>query len=184
MVLNFFFRENIFKTRFEERKMCKVLTLAQYAIAFFQFKILLSFTFLSDFRQFAIEIVRESFLHLPQPPANLTSVSLLNFPFNKQTAIFHGLPLTLSQTISLDQLAREKSPSYKTQFLMEVEMETISLSRAGTLKVMLHETIRNNDCQHNTALQHCCDIVSSSYNIVPTLQRFVALKIVAANRPL
>lgn len=27
----------------------------------------------SDFRQFAIEIVRESFLHLPQPPANLTS---------------------------------------------------------------------------------------------------------------
>ena len=29
---------------------------------------------------------------------------------------------------------------------MEVEMETISLSRAVTLKVMLHDTIRNNDC--------------------------------------
>ena len=35
----------------------------------------------------------------------------------------------------------------------------------------------------NTALKHCCDIVSNGYNIVPTLQRFVALNIVVANRP-
>ena len=35
----------------------------------------------------------------------------------------------------------------------------------------------------STELQHCCDIVSNGYNIVPTLQRCVALKIVVANRP-
>ena len=51
------------------------------------------------------------------------------------------------------------------------------------LKVMLHETIRNDDFQRNTALQHCCNIVSNGYNIVPTLQRSVALKIFVANRP-
>ena len=53
----------------------------------------------------------------------------------------------------------------------------------GSFKVMLHETIRNDDFKRNTALQHCCDIFSNSYNIVPTLQRWVALKIVLANRP-
>ena len=31
-----------------------------------------------------------------------------------------------------------------------------------------------------TAWQQCCDIVSNSYNIVPTLQRCVALKVVVA----
>ena len=30
---------------------------------------------------------------------------------------------------------------------------------------------------------HCCDIVLNSYNVVPTLQRCVSLKIVVANRP-
>ena len=35
----------------------------------------------------------------------------------------------------------------------------------------------------STELQHCCDIVSNGYNIVPTLQRCVALTIVVANRP-
>ena len=48
---------------------------------------------------------------------------------------------------------------------------------------MLNQTIRNDDFQRNTALQHCCDIISDGYNIVPTLQRCVALKIVVANRP-
>ena len=48
---------------------------------------------------------------------------------------------------------------------------------------MLHDTIRNDDFQRNTALQHFCDIVSNGYNIAPTLQRFVALKIIVANRP-
>ena len=41
------------------------------------------------------------------------------------------------------------------------------------VKVMLHETIRNDDFKRNTALQHCCDILSNGYNIVPTLQRCV-----------
>ena len=35
----------------------------------------------------------------------------------------------------------------------------------------------------NTELQYSCDIVSNGYNIVPTLQRCPALKIVVANRP-
>ena len=52
------------------------------------------------------------------------------------------------------------------------------------ITVMLHETIRNDDLERNTALQHCYDIVSNGSNIVPTLQRCVALKIVVANRPL
>ena len=52
-----------------------------------------------------------------------------------------------------------------------------------SFKVMLHEAIRNNDFQLNKALQHCCDIVSNSYNIVPTLQRCFALKLFVANRP-
>ena len=51
------------------------------------------------------------------------------------------------------------------------------------LKVMLHETIRNVEFYLNKALQHCCDIFSNSYNIVPTLQRCVALKIVLAIPP-
>ena len=48
---------------------------------------------------------------------------------------------------------------------------------------MLHETIRNDEFQHNAAWQHCCNIVLYGYNIVPTLQRCVALKIIIANRP-
>ena len=45
---------------------------------------------------------------------------------------------------------------------------------------MLHRTIRNDDFWRNTALQHCCDIVSKGYNIVPALQRCVALNNVVA----
>ena len=47
---------------------------------------------------------------------------------------------------------------------------------------MLHDTIRNDDFWHNTALPRCCDIVLNACNIVPTLQRCVALKIVVAIR--
>ena len=52
-----------------------------------------------------------------------------------------------------------------------------------SLKVMFHETIRNDDFSRNTVLQYCCDIVSNGYNTVPALQRCVALKIVVAHRP-
>ena len=50
------------------------------------------------------------------------------------------------------------------------------------LKVMLHETILKNHFKRSKGLQHFCDIVLNSYNIVQTLQRCVALKIVVANR--
>ena len=52
------------------------------------------------------------------------------------------------------------------------------------LKVMLHEAICKVDFQRNTALKHCCNIVSNVYNTVPALQCCVALKIVVANPPL
>ena len=48
---------------------------------------------------------------------------------------------------------------------------------------VIHETIRNDDFQRNTALQHCCDIVLNGYYIVPALQLCVVLIIVVANRP-
>ena len=57
------------------------------------------------------------------------------------------------------------------------------MSTPLALKVMLHETIRDDDFYSKTALQHCCDIVLNGYSFVPALQRCVALKIVVANRP-
>ena len=62
-------------------------------------------------------------------------------------------------------------------------MIQIQAKGVDRIKVTFHETIRNDDFQRNTVLQHCCDIVSNGYNIVPTLQLCVALKIVVANRP-
>ena len=53
----------------------------------------------------------------------------------------------------------------------------------GSFKVILHEKIRNDDFWHNRALQHCWDIVLNPCNIIPTLQRCVALKMVVAYRP-
>ena len=47
---------------------------------------------------------------------------------------------------------------------------------------MLHETIRNDDFLRNTGLQHCCYIASNGVNVVPTLQRYVVLKVVVVNR--
>ena len=51
-----------------------------------------------------------------------------------------------------------------------------------SLKVMLHETTHNNDFLHNTALQHCYEIVWNRYSIIfLTLQHCVALKVIVAN---
>ena len=110
-------------------------------------------------------------------------------------------------TLTLDKSAHEKSLSYWNIFWLKLTkwriipyqvedkaftplgLETfacITQSDAiypGTLKMMLLETIRNDDFQINKALQHWCDIVSNCYNIVPKLLRCVALKIVVANRP-
>ena len=55
-------------------------------------------------------------------------------------------------------------------------MANLLLVLLVVLKVMFHETIRNEDSQHNTAFQHCCDTVWNSYNIVSTLQCCVALR--------
>ena len=38
---------------------------------------------------------------------------------------------------------------------------------------MLQKTIRNDDFWRNTGLQHCCDIDSIGYHIVPSFQRCV-----------
>ena len=61
-------------------------------------------------------------------------------------------------------------------------MIQIQAKQVDLIKV-IHETIRNDDFQRNTVLQHCCDIVLNGYNIVPTLQLCVVLIIVVANRP-
>ena len=55
--------------------------------------------------------------------------------------------------------------------------------RLNSLKVMLHETIRNDYFLYKTSFQHCRYIVSNGCNIVPTLLRCDAQKIVVANRP-
>ena len=69
-----------------------------------------------------------------------------------------------------------------TFMMMHVFRSPDFFAVAARLKMMLHETVRNDDFQRNTALQHCCDIVLNIY-IFPTLQRCVALKIVFAYRP-
>ena len=43
---------------------------------------------------------------------------------------------------------------------------------------MLHETIRNDDFQRNTALQRWNNVVTIRNNVAAMLQRCVALKIV------
>ena len=49
---------------------------------------------------------------------------------------------------------------------------------ASGFKVMLLETIRCDECI--STIQHC-NIVSNSYDTVPTLQHFFSLKIVVVN---
>ena len=61
------------------------------------------------------------------------------------------------------------------------------LDKETLLKIWLKGEVTRDDCnedfKRNTALQHCSDIVSNGHNIVPALQRCVALKIVVVNRP-
>ena len=61
------------------------------------------------------------------------------------------------------------------------------LDKETLLKIWLKEEVTRDDCnvdfKSNTALQHCCGIVSNGHNIVPVSQRCVALKIDVANRP-
>ena len=85
---------------------------------------------------------------------------------------------------------RKKNTTTTTTTTATATATTAAAAAAATktkkkvgLKVMLHGTICKDDFQRKTALQHCCDIASNGCNIVPTLQRCVALKIVVANRP-
>ena len=47
---------------------------------------------------------------------------------------------------------------------------------------MLHETIRSHEFERNTALQCWDNVVTIRNNVATMLQRYVALKIVVANR--
>ena len=52
-----------------------------------------------------------------------------------------------------------------------------------TVKVMFitHETISKTI--FSATQLRCCDVVSNGYNIIPTLQRCVARKVIVTNRP-
>ena len=51
------------------------------------------------------------------------------------------------------------------------------LDKETLLKIWLKGEVTRDDCNED-----CCDIVSNGHNIVPALQRCVALKIVVVNR--
>ena len=63
-----------------------------------------------------------------------------------------------------------------------VSLVQIMIVYCGCVKVMFHGTFRNDNFRRATALQHCCYIASNGCNIVATLKRCVAPKIVIANR--
>ena len=63
-----------------------------------------------------------------------------------------------------------------------VSLVQIMIVYCGCVKVMFHGTFRNDNFRRTTALQHCCYIASNGCNIVATLKRCVAPKIVVANR--
>ena len=81
--------------------------------------------------------------------------------------------LELKYLFSWDQLAR---PHCQTDSKTEIDVMVGAILPAYLM--MLHETIRNDEV---SATQRC-NIVSNGYNIVPTLQRCVVLKIVVAYR--
>ena len=84
---------------------------------------------------------------------------------------------------SYERGARASERKARTSRVLPHQTRNPSERLWESLKAMLHETIRNDDFQRNTASQHCCDIVSNGYNIAPALQPCLALKIVVANRP-
>ena len=58
----------------------------------------------------------------------------------------------------------------------------IALFYQRSVKVMLHGTIRKDDFKRNTALQRWSNVVTIRDNVATMLLRYVALKIVFANR--
>ena len=72
----------------------------------------------------------------------------------------------LTETKSLAGLNFRRLSSYKVlQNLLLLIFKPSFSSLFQALTVMLHGTIRSDDFQRNTALQHCCDVVSNSCNI-------------------
>ena len=73
----------------------------------------------------------------------------------------------------------------KAEQYFATSLSCMFLDKKTLPKIWLKEDVTrddyNDDFKRNTALQHCCDIVSNGHNIVPALQRCVALKIVVAN---
>ena len=47
---------------------------------------------------------------------------------------------------------------------------TYKTNKQKPSNALLHETTRSDDFWRNTALKHCCEIISNDYNIVPTVR--------------
>ena len=120
---------------------------------------------------------------------------LCHFKGRFHTCLARNLPvenskcdvMTIDQQEAGDIWRRSRHSVWQSFFFPRVNLQYDSNQAKGVdrIKVMFHETIRNDVFQRNTVLQHCCDIVSNGYNIVPALQLCqVALKIDVANRPL
>ena len=60
--------------------------------------------------------------------------------------------------------------------------KTCNLEVSGSLKVILHGTILNDDFSRNTEMQCWNNVVTIRNNVATMLQRCVALKIVMQNR--
>jgi len=109
---------------------------------------------------------------------------LINFAYSQKidTPEFF-IVLFFTEKLALLSLLKKVEPSTDSKMLKLLTFDNFD-NLFPPLKVVLHETIRNDDFYRNTALQHCCDIVSNGYNLVQTLQRrCVALKIVVVNHP-
>ena len=92
----------------------------------------------------------------------------------------------LVQKFGIQRLQRFDKIQAESPFLLltlEHKRRLCSLGAIITLRWCYTRQFATTIFLRNTALQHCYDIISNSYNIVPTLQRCVALKIVVANRP-
>ena len=134
-----------------------------------------------DFHFVLAQLTVEPVRHFePSKHAAFVGVLCGAFAATHPNKFFH-VPISMANATNVFFLKGriEKKLMYRRKYISAAK----NLKIQALLKVMLHETIRNDDFQRNTALQHCCNVVSNGYNIVPTLQRSVALQIFVANRP-
>ena len=101
-------------------------------------------------------------------------------PTTDLMCLLNVLPTMLGVVSSVLAVVCQRMQQLLTITISDIMQQGVC-KRTRHVKVMLQETIRNDDCLRNTALQYCCGIVSNGYNTVPTLQRCVVLKIVVAN---